>query len=96
MPRDYQNKIEKKICPYCGDERPLDWFGRKVLKINVYNAKTHAKVETVRYRKFKACWKCRAFHPTLRKKTDPLAAIPLRYRLNPNYTFELQRDRSAD
>lgn len=54
----YQNNIKTKTCPICGDSRPLGWFGPE-LKFVEYKRDGTAR-RTIRYRKYLACWKCRA------------------------------------
>lgn len=66
---DYQNNIETKTCPICGESRPLDWFGHE-LKHIVYKKDGTAQ-KTIRYRKYLACWKYRAV-----KHIDTLSPIP--------------------
>lgn len=90
----FENNVETMRCPICGDERPLDWFGRRVLHIKIRNATTHTLVHEIRYRKFKACWKCREFHKELRYEIDPYTLVPQQYR-NPKYTISAQVDKGA-
>ena len=26
----FENNVPEKVCPYCGDPRPLDWFGKEL------------------------------------------------------------------
>lgn len=67
---DYRNKIKTKACPVCGESRSLDWFGPE-LKFVEYK-KDGTVRRTIRYRKYLACWKCRAA-----KRIKTLSPIPL-------------------
>lgn len=67
---DYRNKIKTKACPICSESRPLDWFGPE-LKFVEYK-KDGTIRRTIRYRKYLACWKCRAA-----KRINTLSRIPI-------------------
>lgn len=54
----FQSNVPEKVCPYCGDSRPLDWFGGE-LKHEIRDKRTGHVVRTIRYRKYVACWRCR-------------------------------------
>lgn len=69
MPFINQNRIVTKACPVCGVSRPLDWFGQELKVVDYKKDGTVRKV--VRYRKYLACWKCRAT-----KGIDALSAPP--------------------
>lgn len=89
-------RIEMKVCPYCHKKRPLDWFGKRARKIIVSRKGTHEKVNTIYYRKFKACWKCRALHEKYRHEVvDPLQTVPLHYR-TPAYLLTVEKSRVAE
>ena len=66
---DYRNNVEAKACPICGESRPLDWFGPE-LKFVEYK-KDGTVRRTIRYRKYLACWKCRAV-----RRIKTLSRIP--------------------
>lgn len=66
----YQNNIKMKTCPICGDSKPLDWFGPE-LKFVEYK-KDGTIRRTIRYRKYLACWKCRAV-----RRINTLSPIPV-------------------
>ena len=70
MPVKHQSRIETKVCPICGNPRPLDWFGQELKLVDYKKDGTVRKV--VRYRKYHACWKCRAV-----EGASELAAPPL-------------------
>lgn len=67
---DYRNKVKTKACPICSESRPLDWFGPE-LKFVEYK-KDGTIRRTIRYRKYLACWKCRAA-----KRINTLSRIPI-------------------
>lgn len=67
----YQSKPNRdKDFPVCGVSRPLDWFGQEQKLVDYKKDGTVRKV--VRYRKYHACWKCRAT-----KGIDALSVPPL-------------------
>lgn len=66
---DYRNNVETKTCPICGESRPLDWFGHELEHTVCKKDGTSQRV--IRYRRYLACWKCRAV-----KRTDTLSPIP--------------------
>lgn len=69
MPVKHHSRIETKVCPICGNHRPLDWFGQETKLVDY---KKDGRVRNVvRYRRYYACWKCRAV-----KGIDTLAIPP--------------------
>lgn len=70
MPTFNENRVITKACPVCGIQRPLDWFG-SLMKHVVYK-KDGSVSSVIRYRKYHACWKCRAL-----KGIDLLAIPPI-------------------
>lgn len=66
----YQNKIKMKTCPICGDSRPLDWYGPEQKLI--FRNKDSTIQRIIRYRKYLACWKCRAI-----RRIHTLSPIPI-------------------
>lgn len=95
MPTINENHVDMMPCPICGEERPLDWFGRKVLRIKIHNTTTHTLVHKIKYRKFKACWKCREFHRELQHEINPYTLVPDAYK-TPKYTISIQKDSRAN
>ena len=70
VPTINENRIATKVCPVCGESRPLDWFGQELKLVDYKKDGTVRKV--VRYRKYHACWRCRAL-----KRNDLLAVPPI-------------------
>lgn len=70
MPTINENRIATKVCPACGESRPLDWFGQEMKLVDYKKDGTVRKV--VRYRKYHTCWKCRAL-----KRSNLLAVPPI-------------------
>lgn len=91
----FENNIEHQRCPFCGEERPLDWFGRRPLKLHIRSVRTHAIVATIPYRKFAACWRCREFNKALRIEQDPYALVPERYRTE-SYSISFKKSEVSE
>lgn len=66
----YRNNVETKACPVCGENRPLDWFGPELKFVEYKRDGTIRR--TIRYRKYLACWRCRAV-----RRINTLSRIPV-------------------
>ena len=74
MLRINENRIETMACPFCGSVRPTDWFGPELKHVE-YEKGTLRVKKVVRYRKYKACWKCREVKRINATNTPPEGGV---------------------
>lgn len=57
---NFENNLIVRVCPCCGEVRPIDWFGPEGREPVYENAEKSVKIiDYVVHRKYFACWKCR-------------------------------------